>query len=340
MLQKLPDEGLQVLLQLCNRSWSHAECPSQWRTATIVPLLKSGKPPEEIGSYRPVSLTSCVAKCCERLVQARLRFWLETNSKLNPAQAGFRANRSTEEHVARVAQFAMDGLNAQPRMERTLVTLVDFSRAYDRVWKRGLLAKMRTMGVPACFCRWIANFLADRRAAVKWGATIGSQRTLKEGLPQGCVISPLLWLIYMEDIREAFTAFPGLELMFADDLALSLRGPASRDLATKMQEALDALVRWCDKWSVIVCVEKTESVLISTDPAENGGKFDPHLHVHGQPIRASPNPVFLGVTLDSQLGFGAHAAKIQQRIARRTNLLKRLRGVSRGDRLELLLKGS
>ncbi len=69
---------------------------------------------------------------------------------------------------------------------------------------------------------------------------------------------------------------------------------------------------------MLISVEKTESLLIPTDPAENGGKFDPHLRVYGLPIRSSPNPVFLGVTLDSQLGFGAHANKMQQCSSRRT----------------------
>jgi hypothetical protein len=129
MLQKLPEEGLTALLQLCNRSWSHADVPNQWRRADIIPLLKAGKPPADIESYRPVCLTSVITKCSERLYQAQLRFWLETNRKINPDQAGFRANRSTEEQVARVAQIAMDGFNARPRMERTLLTMVDFSRA-------------------------------------------------------------------------------------------------------------------------------------------------------------------------------------------------------------------
>jgi ribonuclease HI len=339
MLQKLPEEGFKALLQLCNRSWTKAESPSQWRLAIILPLLKAGKPPEEIGSYRPVSLTDCEGKDCERMVVARLSFFLESKRKLNPAQAGFRANRSTEEQVARVAQLAMDGLNAKPQMRRTLVTMVDFSRAYDRVWKRGLLMKMRSMNIPACFCRWVANFLADRRAIVKWGESCSKQRTLKEGLPQGCVISPLLWLIYMDDIRVALADIPGLEVsLYADDLALCVTGTDRNSIARSMQAAISTLENWCKEWSVIISVEKTEALMISTDPAENGGKFNPHLRVYGEPIRVNPNPVFLGVTLDSQLGFGAHATKVQKRIVNRTNLLRRLRGKNWGNRMDLMLK--
>jgi hypothetical protein len=134
MIKNLLLEGKEELLRLCNLSWKKGEVPCGWRRATISPLLKSGKPVDKIGSFRPVSLTSIIYKICERLEQARLSFWQESNKILNPAQAGFRACRSTEEQVARVVQLAMDGVNASPHMERTLLVLVDFSRAYDRVW--------------------------------------------------------------------------------------------------------------------------------------------------------------------------------------------------------------
>ena len=338
MLRRCSSEAKLALLAMCNASWERAEIPEAWRLATIVPLLKTGKTPAEIGSYRPVSLTSCLCKTAERLVQRRLQHWSEANGIFDPAQAGFRANRSTEEQVARVAQFAMDGFNARPRMERTLVVLVDFSRAYDRVWKRGLLFKMRKNGVPGCIQRWVANFFADRRARVQWGDTFSRTKVLKEGLPQGCVLSPLLWLLYMDDVKDALAVVPEtLGSKYADDLALVIRGNHREELAERMQLALNALEEWCEQWSVKISVEKTVALLLSTDPADNNGKYDPHLSINGKAIQVEKEPVFLGVTLDSQLGFGAHAKKVQANIARRTNLLRRLKGKKWGCRPKLLL---
>ena len=137
--------------------------------------MKKGKDPSNIASYRPVSLTSNVGKLYERLVETRLRYWSESNGVISPAQAGFRAGRSTELQIARLAQLVMDGLQHQP-LSRSLATLVDFSQAFDRVWKRGLLAKLNRVGVPPCLVRWTRSCLADRRAVVRWGDTVGKER--------------------------------------------------------------------------------------------------------------------------------------------------------------------
>ena len=220
MLDRLPRRGKELLLDVFNGLWMDGVVPTEWRRATVVPLLKSRKDPSVISSYRPVSLTSCMGKLFERLVETRMRFWAESKGALDQSQAGFRAGRSTEEQAARIAQFAMDGLQRQP-MQRSLAVLIDFSQAYDRVWKRGLLAKMNRSGVPSCLCRWTRAFLADRRARVRWGETLGNERILKEGLPQGCVISPLLWLLYVNDIVNALKeAVPEVQVsLYADDLA-------------------------------------------------------------------------------------------------------------------------
>ena len=152
-----------------------------WYLANIIPIPKAGKTPDITSSYRPISLTSCIAKCLERMIQCRFSFWLESRSIFHPDQAGFRKGRGTEEQVASLIQFIHDGLQ---RRDRTVAVMVDFSRAYDRVWKEGLLAKLGRIGTPTCLTRWIRSFLADRRAFVSWGPLRSRVRIMKEGLPQ------------------------------------------------------------------------------------------------------------------------------------------------------------
>ncbi|GFR60808.1 ribonuclease H [Elysia marginata] len=111
LLQHLPEIGKQSLLQLYNRVKNSGQYPAAWRKGTIIPILKTGKDPSQMGSYRPIQLTSCVGKLYERLLKTRLNHLLEEEKLLNPRQAGFRCLRNTEDQVTRVTQTIVDGLN-------------------------------------------------------------------------------------------------------------------------------------------------------------------------------------------------------------------------------------
>jgi hypothetical protein len=147
MLKNLPSCTINTMLSLFNDSWRSGDCPVDWRTAIIIPILKPRKSAALPASYRPVALTSCVAKVMERLVADRLSYFLESKGLLSPCQAGFRRGRSTEEQLARVCQGVFDGLERK-LPERSALCLLDFSRAYDRVWKDALYTKLDKLGAP------------------------------------------------------------------------------------------------------------------------------------------------------------------------------------------------
>ena len=120
------------LLHLTNESWRRGCCPYQWRSAIIVPIRKKGKPASQPSSYRPVALTSVIAKTVERMVHSRLTHILESGNMLSACQAGFRRGHSTEEQLARVTQDIFDGFEERPH-KRSVMALLDFNRAYDKV---------------------------------------------------------------------------------------------------------------------------------------------------------------------------------------------------------------
>ena len=115
MLVRLGERGRQRLLELINLSWSRGEMPAAWKKAVITPILKRGKPPEKVESFRPISLLSCLGKLCERLVNRRLTYLLERNNLLNPCQAGFRRKRATEDQILCLTQTIADGLEGKQR---------------------------------------------------------------------------------------------------------------------------------------------------------------------------------------------------------------------------------
>ena len=128
----------------------------------------------------------------ERLVTNRLRYFAECHNLLTPFQAGFRNGRSTEDQLLRHSQSISDGFQHVP-MQRTVMALIDYSRAYDKVWQDALLFKMQQMGVPTKMLRWVQVWLSNRLTWVTFDGEKSKTVILKQGVPQGSVLSPLLF---------------------------------------------------------------------------------------------------------------------------------------------------
>ena len=329
LLQQLSTRGKTLLLALVNKSWTAADVPASWRTAEIVAIPKKGKPPSELSSYRPISLLSTTSKLTERLIQARLQHWLEERGKLNPNQAGFRRGRSTVDQLGRLSQRIFDAFETR-KPHRAVLVLLDFARAYDRVWRAALLCKMARMGIPGCFIRWIRAFLSDRRARVRWGAARSDSRVFQEGLPQGSVLAPLLWLVYVNDIDEGMPEHISRSL-FADDVALLACARTAGDCDTLLQPCLNMIDDWLQRWKVTPSVSKCTATMFSLDPQESGGKVKPELRLRDETLPYARNPTFLGIKFDPQLTFTDHVEELKTKMARRSQCLKALAGKTWGS---------
>ena len=159
MLLNLGVTGRRAILRLINRSWSSGSTPKVWKNAIITPILKKGKPSDDLGSYRPISITSCMGKLMERMINSRLYWWLETSKSLSDNQAGFRSGFRTEDQLFRLSQRILDGFQ---KKQHTTAVFVDLKQAYDRVWRRGLFLKMKNAGIQGNMYRWLKSFLTDR----------------------------------------------------------------------------------------------------------------------------------------------------------------------------------
>ena len=324
LLRKLSEPGRHALLSLVNRSWREGRLPASWRRADIIPILKKSKPADQVKSYRPVSLLSCVGKVAESLVAKRLEHWAESGNHLPDLQSGFRKGRSTTDALALIVQRAFDGLNTQKKMTRTLVVTVDIQAAFDGVWRGGLLKFLADRGIPARWLRWIRAFFRDRRARVRWNNTYGTWKILKEGVPQGSPLSPLLFILATAPLSDAIqeaapeVVAPG----FADDLTITTQDKEPATLAVAAQRALDAASAWCKESYTTISSTKTEALVITTHPREVNAKLQPRLLVDGQQVTYNRSPTILGLTLDSQLTFTTHAAQAASKMKRRCSILR------------------
>ena len=333
MISNLPPSGKIALLKICNYSWENGEVPLVWKRAKIIPILKPGKPAENPASYRPISLTSNVAKICERLIKNRLQFWLERSGKLSNYQAGFRPIRNTEDQVLRMCQSIADGLQSKKPGKRTLLTLIDFSHAFDGVWHEGIYSKLIDLGTPKCYVKWVRAFLSDRRGHVNYEQIDSKSRSFKAGVPQGSVISPLLFIIFINDIVDKLPSNVEASL-FADDLAIWASDPNITNAEEMVQNGLNEIVNWTNKWKMVINVGKCETTIFTKHKKEL--TYKPNLSMNGEQIPYNKTPKFLGITFDRELTFKSHMENIAKKCKSRVSIMKALSGTDWGCQREEL----
>ena len=310
------------LLECLNESWASGWCPQQWRVATIIPLPKAGKAPSRLDSFRPISLTSCVVKTLERMIAARLQHFAESAGLFCAEQAGFRRRRCCEDQVVRLAQEVSDGFQRVPS-QRTVLALLDYSKAYDTVWRELLLERLLEAGVPTRFVVWVSAFLRNRLGRVVVDGVEGRRRVFRQGLPQGSVLSPLLFLFFINPVRSVVSREVSVS-MYADDVAVWVRDRRKERAAALVSEAVGAISQWSKESRLCLSTDKCVTGFFSQDTRE--AKWAPVVEVEGRVLRFDPNPVLLGVKFDRVLSFRPHAEWVAARAASRTRVLSALAG--------------
>ena len=205
--------------------------------------------------------------------------------------------------------------------------LFDYSKAYDTVWRTGLLQKMLDIGVPLRFVQWTTAWLNNRIAPIQLNGVSGRCRTFKEGLPQGSVLSPLLFVLYINDLLGNFSESTMVSA-YADDLALANRGRKKEDVALRMHAEVDKVVSWSQQARLTINAGKCEVAFFSLDNAE--AQWRPQITINGFPPTCTPSTIFLGVACDRRITFGTQVKKVCQQMLRRTNLLRVVGGTTWG----------
>ena len=218
ILKHLPRSGMDFFLHIFNLSWSWHSFPSIWKTSSIIPIHKMRKLLDSPASFWPISVTSCLSKLFKRIILSRLLFFLESHSIFSLHQAGFRPGRSTLDQILYLFQSISDGFN-KPRPEsRTILSTIDFSKAFNSVWHPALLHKLISAGLPRCFACWTQSFLSDGRASVVFQNHKSRSFRVRRGVPQGSVLGPVLFSLFINDLPASLLS--SVSCSYADDLAI------------------------------------------------------------------------------------------------------------------------
>ena len=330
LLKQLPHGCQNVLLNLYNTIWRKGQLPPDWKEAIICPLLKANKPAAAVTSYRPVALTSTLSKLMEKMVANRLRWWMEENGKFNRFQSGFRKQRSTIDHIMRLADDAYRGINSK---QYTVAVMLDLEKAFDLVWHKGLLFKMEQLGLSGNIHQFVKEFLTDRSIRVRVGTAQSTSYRLENGTPQGSVISPLLFLIMINDVPEP--KYDAKLSLYADDSATWKTGRYLPEVAHDVQHYLDRLVEFFDHWGFKISPEKTVAIVFTRN--RHFRPDDVKLSINGVKIKVERTIKFLGITFDRELTWGPHIDNVKGRCNKRLNLLRMLAGTRWGASKRLLL---
>ena len=275
---------------LFNKSLSLGVCPNKWKLSFIVPIFKKGDPTDK-ENYRPISITSIISRVFERILVKHINFYLTTNSIISESQFGFRRGKSVESQLLKCYTHWITALDNNKFVD---IIYLDYAKAFDKVCHNKLIAKLSNIGIVGPILDWIKSFLSQR---VGINNTNSESANILSGVPQGSVIGPLLFVIYINDLVDSIDTDITINL-FADDTKLSLIYNNLND-RDKLQSAINKFYNWSVLWQLENSAKISFSLTL-------GKVTIPTYYVNDARISYCSSYIDLGITIDDNLYFKKH----------------------------------
>ena len=313
ILKEALDELVEPITILFKCSFEQGELPEDWRIAFITAIYKKGDKSDP-GNYRPVSLTSIVCKLFESLIREEMIGHMKRHMLFSNKQFGFLSGRSTVLQLIKVIDEWTQALDDGDAVD---VIYCDFMKAFDRVPHRRLIKKVESYGFGGRLLKWIEAFLTERRQKVVVNGQESDWEEVRSGVPQGSVLGPLLFVIFINDLPECIDAGSSLYL-FADDNKLYRKIQSDQD-CQNLQTDLTRAWEWTDKWLLTFHPDKCKYMRIGNTNAEDGGyKLDVNQQLPRIEIEKD-----LGVQIDDKLSFSNHISEKVNKANKVMGLIRR-----------------
>ncbi|MCP4268390.1 MAG: hypothetical protein GY777_22910, partial [Candidatus Brocadiaceae bacterium] len=287
ILKEVKDGIVKPLTLYFNKSINMGKVPEAWKLANVTPIFKKGCKSQP-GNYRPISLTSVVCKLMETIIRDNIVKHLETNKLLNDTQHGFRNKRSCLTHLL---DFFYDIFKMYDEEKAVDIIYLDFQKAFDKVPHKRLLAKIKAHGIDGNVYLWLKNWLSNRKQRVVINGKSSPILNVISGVPQGSVLGPVLFLIYINDLDNELCCKIS---KFADDTKIGNNSVTSFQ-RQQIQNDLDKLTEWAERWQMKFNIERCKMLHIG-----NKNQHAQNL-MNGIPLKSVDKEKDLGVIISNDL---------------------------------------
>lgn len=315
LLKELANQLSIPLCDIFNSSLHSSTCPNMWKQAHVTPIYKKDNP-SLAANYRPISLLSTIGKVLERIIHKHMFNFFNNNNIITCLQSGFLPGDSSVNQLVSLYNTFCRALDDGKEVR---AIFCDISKAFDRVWHRGLLYKLKRAGIKGPLLAWLSNYLSNRKQRVVLPGGSSRWQFIKAGVPQGSILGPLLFLLYINDIVSDIHSSIRL---FADDTSLYIIVDNPDAAARTLNTDLDTIHNWAETWLVKFNPSKSESLLVSRKSARN---VHPPLFMNNQIIPEVTSHKHLGIFLAKDGTWHEHIDFIISKAWQRVNVMRKLK---------------
>ena len=297
-LHKCASSLVKPLKIIMKKSLLNSDIPHNWKEAVITPIYKGKGEKSDAAQYRPISLTNIIIKLLERILRSYLIQYLEANDAFPNSQHGFRPNRSTVSQLLEQYDAILDALCSQSNID---IIMLDYAKAFDKINHSILLEKVKTLGIGGQIGKWIGHFLINRTQKISLSGHLSNPSKVVSGVPQGTILGPVLFLIYIADIGDNITN--STVSSYADDSKAHKKIRNIKD-GLDLQLDINTLYNWTEKNLMEFNSAKFEALRIGKNETL---KEEIHYKTpEGKTILATETSKDLGVHFNSKGTFSDH----------------------------------
>ena len=319
LLRECPDLIADSLCLIFNHSINSGVFPDEWKCSKVIPLFKQGER-HDPNNYRPISIIPVVAKVFERIIYDQVKAFIDENKLFFKSQSGFRSLHST---VTALLEATNDWAYNIDCGNVNAVVFLDLKKAFDTVDHEILVSKLNAYGIRHGANDWFKSYLSDRTQKSLVNGFLSEDRFISCGVPQGTILGPLLFLLYINDLPNCLKhSHPR---MFADDTHLTYSAANVHDIDQNLNQDLKSVSEWLAANKLTLNTSKTEFMLIGSRQRIRTFHSFPTLTINETPIKRVDCVKSLGLNIDENLSWNKHIDKISKKIASGIGALKRMR---------------